>query len=88
MIPLQVLKLVFGPTEPDGGMNGLMDGWTDRRGSRNCYLDMLSHDFSLLQLAANLFLTLCTKLLFHHIGYIGMFLICGFSGLIGKLVTH
>ena len=81
MIRLQKLELVLRRT--DGGGGG-----TDRRGSRNCYLDMLSHDFSLLQLAANLFLTLCTKLLFHHIGYIGMFLICGFSGLIGKLVTH
>ena len=28
---LQVLKLAFGRTEPDG--------WTDRRGSRNSYLD-------------------------------------------------
>ncbi len=33
MIRLQVLNLVFGRTEPEP------DGWTDRRGSRNSFLD-------------------------------------------------
>ena len=36
MLRLQVLKLVFGGTEPDG----TTDGWTDRRDSRNSYLDI------------------------------------------------
>ena len=36
MIRLQVLKLVFGRTEPDGRTDA---GWTDGRGSRNSYLD-------------------------------------------------
>ena len=39
MIRLQVLKLVFWRTEPDGQNHGTTDGWTDRRGSRNSYLD-------------------------------------------------
>ena len=31
------IKVNFGRTEPDG--TGTTDGWTDRRGSRNSYLD-------------------------------------------------
>ena len=38
MIRLQELKLVFGGTEPEPEPR--TDGWTDRCGSRNSYLDV------------------------------------------------
>ena len=39
MKQLQGVELVFGQMETDGRTNGRTNGWTDRRGSRNSYLD-------------------------------------------------
>ena len=52
MIRLQVLKLVFGRTELDG--TGRRDGWTDRRGSRDSYLDSTSYEIHIEDLKSRI----------------------------------